>query len=366
MRYWWLLLTLSTALAFGHRCARAQAVPAVNPNPGDKTASSGSTSTVAPDAPVITLDGLCGGDLSSMTTPGAPSKTAGLADSKAATPQGSKNSAAVAKGGCRTIITRAQFEKLAGVVAPNRPPQAAVQLAQFYSTQLLYAHKAHELGLDKDPSFDEILRFTYLQVVARAFTNHLQQEANAEADAEFEKYYQQHPEEFEQVQVLQISVPKQKQHSGQSGAPAPSNVDTAADAAALKAEADKIRSRAAAGEDFEKLENEAYVFAGDPDDTPDTEMGENTRAEMAPFGNEVFALQPGQVSEVLSGTQAWHIFKVVSKHMMPADQARKRISGKLMKEAMNSLNNSFKPQLNETYFVSAGANPAEPSGDDAK
>lgn len=365
MRCRWLIFVLFVSLA-GHPSACAQTTPVASPKPGGKPGPSVTTSNVAPDAPVITVDGLCGSDLSSMTKPGAPSTTPGLADSKAAAPQGTKNPAVAAKDRCRTIITRAQFEELADVIAPNRPPQAAVQLAHFYSTQLLYAHKAHELGLDKDPSFDEILRFTYLQVLARAFTNHLQLEANTKADADFEKYYQQHPEEFEQVQVVQISVPKQKRHSDQSGAPAPSDVDTAADAAALKAEAEKIRGRAAAGEDFEKLENEAYVFAGDPDDTPDTDMGENTRAEMAPFGKEVFALQPGQVSEVLSGAQAWHIFKVVSKHMMPAEDARKSVSGKLMKEAMDSLNNSFKPQFNKTYFVTAGANPAEPSGDDAK
>ena len=367
MRCWWLIFTLFISLALGLSPARAQ-VPAASPKPGDKTGASVTNANVASDAPVITVDGICGSDLASLTKPVSPSKPAGSSGSKAAIPQAAKNSAPTGKGSCQTIITRAQFEKLARVVSPNHPPQTAAQLARFYSTQLLYAHKAHELGLDNNPNFDEILRFTYLQVLSRAFTNYLQQQADAKASADFDSYYKQHPEEFEQVHVLQISVPKKKQYSDQSGepAPAPANVDTAADAAALKAEAEKIRSRAVAGEDFEKLENEAYVLAGDPDDVPDTDMGENTRAEMAPFGKEVFALQPGQVSEVLSGTEAWHIFKIVSKHMMPRDEAVKRISGKLMKEAMDSVNNSVKPQFNETYFVPAEAAPANPSGDDAK
>ena len=367
MRCWWLIFALFISLALGHSSARAQ-VPAASPKLGDKTGASVTTANVSPDAPVITVPGVCGSDLAAMTKPSSPSKPAASSGSKAAIPQAAKNSAAAGKSNCQTIITRSQFEKLAHLVAPNQPPQAAIQFAHFYSTQLLYAHKAHELGLDKDPNFDEILRFTYLQVLGRAFTNHLQQQADAKASADFDSYYKQHPEEYEQVQVLQISVPKQKQYSDQSGTPAPvpANVNTAADAAALKAEAEKIRSRAAAGEDFEKLEDEAYTFAGDPDDVPDTDMGDNTRAEMAPFDKEVFALQPGQVSEVLSGTEAWHIFKVVSKHMMPQDEARKRISGKLMKEAMDSVNNSVKPQFNETYFVPAEAGPANPSGDDAK
>jgi len=364
MRGWWPISALFISLALGPSSARAQ-VPAASPKPSDKTGASVTTAKVAPDAPVITLDGICGSDLAAMTKPGSPSKPAGSSGSKAAIPQAAKNSAATDKGRCQTIVTRAQFEKLAHVIAPNQPPQATAQLAHVYSTQLLYAHKAHELGLDKDPNFDEILRFTYLQILARAFTNHLQQQADAKANAVFDTYYTQHPEEFEQVQVSQISVPKQKDHPDQSGA-TPANVDIAGEAAAMKAEAETIRSRAVAGEDFGKLEDEAYLFANAPNDSPDPDMGDNTRADMAPFDKEVFALQPGQVSEVLSGTEAWHIFKVVSKHMMPPDEARKRIAAKLMKEAMDSVNNSMKPQLNETYFVPAEAGPANPSGDDAK
>jgi hypothetical protein len=363
MRCWWLIFMLFLSLALGplglgRPSARAQMAPAASPKPNSKP--SATPSKLAPDAAVITIEGLCGGDPLSLMRPGAPSKPAG---SKATVPQATKNSGTVRNGGCRTVITRAQFEKLAAVVAPNRPPQAAVQLAHFYSAQLLYAQKAHELGLDKDPHFDEILRFTYLQVLGRAFTNHLQQVADAKTNAEFEPYFKQHPEEFEQVQVLQISVPKQKLHSDESGAPTPSNTDPAADAAALKEEADKIHARAVAGEDFEKLENEVYVFAGNPDESPDTDMGDNTRAEMAPFDKEVFALQPGQVSEVLSGTEAWHIFKVVSKHMMSTDEAKKRIAAKRMKEAMEAVDKSVKSQLNETYFETAGAEASKPSED---
>jgi hypothetical protein len=364
MRYWWLFFLLFLSLALASHSARAQMAPAASPKPSDKPSLK---SHIAPDSAVITVDGLCGGDLFSIAKSGTPSKTTTSAGLKATHPPAAKDSTAAAeKAGCRTVITRAQFEKLAGVVAPNRPPQAAVQLAHFYSTQLLYAHRAHELGLDKDPKFDEILRFTYLQVLARAFANHMQQEANAKTEAEFETYFKQHPEEFEQAQVLQISIPKQKQHPDQPGAGAVSNVDTAADAAALKAEAEKIRARAVAGEDFEKLEAEVYTFAGDPDDVPDTDMGDNTRAELAPFGKEVFALQPGEITEVLSGTEAWHIFKLVSKHMMAPDEAKKRISGRRMKQEMDSVDNSVKTQFNEKYFEPAGAQSTQTSEDDTQ
>ena len=47
---------------------------------------------------------------------------------------------------------------------------------------MVYAEKARELGLDKQPRFEEVLKFTYLQVLARAFTNEMQQNANAKAE----------------------------------------------------------------------------------------------------------------------------------------------------------------------------------------
>jgi hypothetical protein len=357
MRYWCVTFILFTSLAVSQPSACGQSVPAGNLKPGEKAEPSKSAANVAPTAPVIRIDGLCSSDLFS-TKPAAQSKAAGSSGSKAAAVPAAK----AVRAGCETIITRAQFEKLAAVVAPNQPPQATAQLAHFYATQLLYAQKAHELALDKDPHFDEILKFTYLQVLGRTFSNHMQQEADAKTNGLFDTYYKQHPDEFEEVQVMQISIPKQKDHSEESGPP--TKVDTAAEAAAMKAEAETIRSRAIAGEDFEKLEADAYAFANAPNDSPSPDMGENTRADMAPFDKEVFALPIGQVSEVLSGTEAWHLFKVVNKHMMPPDEARKRISAKLMREAMDSLNNSVKPQFNDAYFGSPAADPAKPSGDD--
>ena len=315
---------------------------------------------------MIRIQGLCSSDPSSAK-PATTSKTTGSTKSRA---EGSPapHKSVPASVDCEAIVTRAQYEKLAGVIAPKQEPPTTIQLAHFYSTQMVYAQKARELGLDKDPHFQEVLKFTYLQVLARAFTNEMQQKANAKAEVEFDQYFKQHPEEFELASVLQISVPKQKHQADedQPGAAPAAKVDTPADAAALKAEADKIRARAVAGEDFEKLETEAYTFAGDPDDAPDTDMGANTRAELGEFGNEIFALRPGQVSDVLSGTEAWHIFKLVSKETMPAEDAKKRIAGKFMKETMESINGAVNPQFNDAYFGPAASEKATPGGGDEK
>jgi hypothetical protein len=354
MRYWWLVFMLFTLLALGLTPVNAQAVPAGNSTPGDKSGISVSRS-VPPGTAVITIDGLCGSDSYSIAEPDTASKTSGTTDSKAT------GSSVALNPNCRTIITRAQFEKLASVIAPNQPPHATAELARFYSEQLLFAREARELGLDKDPHFDEILKFTYLQVLARAMNERLARQADM-TDAEFAKYYKEHADDFEQVELLQISIPKQKSHPTQSGTMPQAKMDPAADEAAMKAEAGTIYSQVLAGGDFATLQEEAYTVAGDPDDAPDTDMGVVTRSELGGTQAEVFALQPGQVSKLISGKEAWHIFKVVSKQMMSESDAKRLATGQRKQAAVDSLKKSVKPRLNDVYFgSSAGSEQAQSS-----
>jgi hypothetical protein len=355
MRYWWLVFTLFTLLALGGTSVHAQAVPAGNSTPGDKSGLSVSRN-VPPDAAVITIDGLCGSDSYSIAEPDAAAKTPASADSKAT------GSSVALNPSCRTIITREQFEKLASVVAPNQPPHATAELARFYSDQLLFAREARELGIDKDPHFEEILKFTYLQVLARAMNERLARQADM-TDAEFAKYYKEHAAEFEQVELLQISIPKQKSHPPASGSTLQAKVDPAADEAAMKAEAEKIYSQAVAGGDFATLQEEAYTVAGDPDDAPDADMGVVTRSVLGSTQAEVFALQPGQISKLISGKEAWHIFKVVSKQMMSESDAKRLVTGQRTQATVDSLKKSVKPRLNDVYFgSSAGSEQAQTSG----
>jgi hypothetical protein len=366
MRYRWLIFTLFLCLALGRSPAQAQIAPAANPTPRDKAAPAASSSNVAPEAAVVTIDGLCGSDSYSIAEPGATPKASDSADSNAASPQGATSSAIARNPGCRTIITRSQFEKLASVITPGQPPQAAVQLARFYSEQLLFAREARELGLDKDPHFDDVLKFTYLQVLARAMNTYLQQQADI-PDTEFEKYYKEHAEEFEQVQLLQVSIPKHKHHATDSRSAPVAKAKTAPADPAMKAEAEKIYRQVLAGGDFEKLQTEAYTLAGDPDDAPDADMGIVSRPELGESQKEIFAMRPGQISRLISGDEAWHIFKVVSKPMMSQSDAKKIVTGQRLKATMESLKNSVKPQFNDAYFgTSAGPEQAKSTGNESK
>lgn len=313
--------------------------------------ASPAASSVAPDAPVITIDGIC------SSAPWSIAKAAAATSSTGGTNPGTAGSSTGNTGGganrCQLEITRAEFEKLAAVITPNTLPQSDLQLAHVYSDLLVSALRAHEQGLDQDPHLEDILSFTYVQVMARAMNNQLQEGANKRTAADFDKYYKEHAQEFEQVELLQISVPKRRE---QANEPGPVVVDADAGDAAMKLEADKIHSRAVAGEDFDKLQQAAYTAAGRKDTPPVADMGQVTRAEVGQFQEQIFALPVGQVSEITSGPKAWHIVKVVSKRMMPPEQAKKRLITLRAKEALESLKNSAMPQFNDAYF----RNPNEP------
>src|SRR5579863_7799064 len=149
---WCLSFLLFTSVVCTCLCANAQSNVITNPTAKDKDKGTppASPATVPPDAAVIRIEGLCSG-ASSSTKPGTKPNTTG-------SPGGgspASNKSAPASSDCEAIITRAKYEKLASVVAPKQEPPATVQLAHFYATQMVYAEKARELGLDKQPRFEE-------------------------------------------------------------------------------------------------------------------------------------------------------------------------------------------------------------------
>src|SRR6185312_14503320 len=142
----WLCCLLLSAAAWGQA-----AKPAARPAP-PKAAAAPATkaaegTTVAPGTPVITIAGLC-------DKPSA---------SKAAD--------------CKTVVTRAEFEQLVNTVAPTIAPPARKQLATQYGMALVMVHKAHQMGLDQGPKFQELMRVARIGVLTKELSQSLQDEA---------------------------------------------------------------------------------------------------------------------------------------------------------------------------------------------
>jgi peptidyl-prolyl cis-trans isomerase C len=281
---------------------------------------------VAPDAPVITIKGLC-------TAPKpASSKTAATATAAKPAP-------------CQTVVTRKQLELVIETVRPNLQPAQRRTLAQQYAELLVIANAATKAGTEKEPKVQEQMRLSKLQILASTYSRETQQKESEVPPAEIEKYYKEHASQYEQAKLLRIYVPIVTAEEGKPP-----------DVAATKIVAEKIQQRAAAGEDFEKLQKEA--FANSKGTAPSTELGERRRGTLPPKQEEaVFALKAGEVSPVLEEASGFYIYKAVSKEGVPLDKVRDEIKGTLARErareVMEKLRTSVQPTFNEAYFGSA-------------
>src|SRR6266705_5800568 len=115
-----LVCLLTVGIALGQTKSSTPAThaptPALKPrasSPAPESKSATEPPSTSADSPVITVEGLCERPAGSSATP----------------------------SDCRTVITRAQFEKVVNAVRPNMPPASKKQFAGRYVTVLILAEK---------------------------------------------------------------------------------------------------------------------------------------------------------------------------------------------------------------------------------
>jgi hypothetical protein len=370
MRKSWLLCVLLGTLAWG------QAQPGTTAGQAPPSPAQAPTTAGKPPAPqaevpenavVLTIKGVC---------PAAP-KTAAASKTGAG-----KTAAAPAKkpADCKTEITRAQFEKIAGGLSPNVTPQLKRQLEQALPRFMAMSEAAKAKGLDKSPRFIETLKIARMQILTTELQRTVQEEADKIPPEKITEYYKSNPEAYEQFSLDRLFIPRNKQAEAEDkdDAKEPEKLteeQQKAKEAADKAKqeegeqelnklADSLRERAVAGEDFAKLQKEAFAAAGTKVDSPTVNLPKVRRTGLPPAHAAVFDLKVGEVSAVISDNGGHYVYKVVSKEVLPLDQVKDEIHNKLkserMKEMMDKYTNSFQAVPNEAYFGPAG--PAAPPG----
>jgi hypothetical protein len=348
MRLQWLVLLLLGGLAYGQAAAPPAPAPSHKPSqPGSPSPAAASATPatpappapeikVAPTDPVITLKGFCDD----------PAK------------QGDA---------CRTVITREQFEKVVDALQPGMPQPMRRQLATNYARALMMSTVAATKGLDKTPHFDQMMYFARMQILSQALNRNLQEEAGKISDSDLEKYYNDHQRDYEQATVLRLFVP----HSKQVTAPPPTvnkagvkltekekqaamEAREKAGEAAMKKLADSLQPRAAKGEDFDKLEKEAYLAAGLKQTPPPTKMDKVRRNQLPQAHSAAFDLKAGEVSPLFSDPGGHTIYKMVSKQTLALDAVKTEIhntmAGKRYSEAMQAYQSGANMDLSEAYF----------------
>ena len=357
MRKSWLLCALLGAMAWG------QAQPVQTPPPAGGPGSAPQTGSTAPptaaevpeNAAVITIVGVC---------PAAP-KTATVSKTAAG-----KSSAAQKPADCKTVITRAKFEKLANALQQGTTPLTPQQkhmLASQLPGLIAMSQAAEEKGLEKSARFEETMKFLKMRVLSSELQHEVQEEADKVPDDEIVEYYKKNPEAYEQFSLERLFIPRFKQENAEKANPQEklSEDQQKAKEAADRAKqeqgeqdmtklADSLRARAAAGEDFTKLQKEAFEAAGMKMDAPTVALPTVRRTGLPPAHAAVFDLKVGEVSQVISDNGGHYVYKVVNKQVLPLDQVKPEIHNTLktqrMKEMMDKYNNSYHAENNEAYF----------------
>jgi hypothetical protein len=369
MRKNWLLCVLLGTLAWGQAqlgVTPAQPGPAQAPSATSK--APGPAAEVPENAVVLTIKGIC---------PAAPKANAA---SKAGA---SKTAASPAKkpADCKTEITRAQFEKMASGLSPNVTPQLKRQLEQALPRFIAMSEAAKAKGLDQSPRFIETMKIAKMQILTTELQRTVQEDADKIPPEKIAEYYKSNPEAYEQFSLDRLFIPryKQAQAEDKDEVKEPEKLTAeqqkakeAADQAKrdkgeqdLNKLADSLRERAAAGEDFVKLQKEAFEAAGTKVDNPTVNLPKVRRTGLPPAHVAVFDLKVSEVSAVISDNGGHYIYKVVSKEVLPLDdQVKGEIHNKLkserMKEMMDKYTNSFQAEPNEAYFGPAAAAGAPP------
>jgi len=185
------------------------------------------TLEVAPETPVVTLEGVC-----------------------------DRPQVAGAKG-CKTVITRAQLDSMIELLAPETPQSARRQFAINYARLLAASEVAQRHHLEKEPAvikeLQAQLKLARMQVLASTLYRQIEEQAANVPASEIQKYYTDHQANFDEGEVLRLTIPKAA--ATESGQPL--------DASAVKATADALRARAAAEqimpEPYERIHAQTMV-----------------------------------------------------------------------------------------------------------
>jgi hypothetical protein len=282
---------------------------------------------------------------------------------------------------CKTVITRAQFEKLTEALQPGMPPELRLKVANAYARMMKMAAAAEKCSLDKTPAFEEEMRYARMQLLSQDLSQALQEEANNISEADLKDYYHQNQSAFEQTTVARIFVPHSKRVAlatnasevansaaaqrlaSQSSAASRGDAQAQADAAAMTQLAADLHARAVNGEDPDKLQLEAYAAAGIAGINSNTRMEKVRRAMLPPQHEAVMDLEHGQVSEVFSDPEGAHfIYKMLGKENLSFEDAKAEIRSLMSHQRYRDSMKVFQGNVvfNDAYFVRAGSQASAP------
>jgi hypothetical protein len=294
-------------------------------------ALSPSAAAVEPDATVITIKGVCA--------------------------QMAPSTASAADPSCQTRITRAQFERLTDAILTHMKPSMQKEVANSYPDLLAMAREAEARGVEKTPRFEDRLAFARMQILSQELIREFDEEAAKIPEKDIFNYYRDHADLFQQATLERIFIPRQERKNPfvkEKATPDELSARRKQTENAMNLEAQQIRVRAAAGEDFLKLQKDAYAAAGLTDVPPNPSLGQLRSINLPASHAAAFDLKPGEVSQILSDSSGHYIYKCDAKKIETLDEAkaqiRKALQSQRREEAIQAVQRPVTAEFNQTYF----------------
>lgn len=271
-------------------------------------------------------------------------------------------------GTCKSVITREEFEELVNAINPRMIKLERHQLAQNYAKMLALQNEALREGLDKKPEMQALMRYVRASALGGGAYRQVLREAADNSPEKVENFYKANQASYDRYTLQRLFIPMIKQQREANSLESVSEADSRnASVAEMKALAEKMHARAAAGEDFGALQKEVFQQSGIQGD-PNVGVSDVMRGTLSAEQNQVFDMAPGAVSPLISDATGYFIYKMVSKRNPGFDAVREQVAIEMAnKRSAAELKRIENVKVNEAYFEKydpPAPNPNEPEVDD--
>jgi hypothetical protein len=212
-----------------------------------------------------------------------------------------------------------------------------------------------------------------MQVLAQLLERSLKEEADKVPEQDIENYYQHSLAMYQEATLERLYIPRTQQQDPSTEAPKEAAVAVEKQVAdsemVMKKEADDLRARAAAGEDFAQLQAEAYKLANVTGWISDVKMVKVRRTALPDSQAAVFDMKPGTVSQLFTDSEkSYVLYKLDEEETFPLsgvhDEIRATLRIQRMQDATQRVKHSATPTFDEAYFAStAPSSPSHPAGE---
>lgn len=252
-----------------------------------------------------------------------------------------------AASSCTTVVTREDFEKLLdsmNVTGKTLSAETRRNLAETYAQYLALERPATKAGLEETQRFADIMRWWRLRTLADLYRGSLQEQFKNPSQEEIHTYYVEHLSSYQRAKASRILVPRTIGDTEEAKQSDRKAFETAT----------KARERAAKGEDIDLVQKDAYSALG-LSSPPITNLGTHPRSSFpTEETDELFSLEPGQVSKVETEGASYVVYKIVEKETLSEESVKDEISRQIAQikydEAIKSAKESAKPEFNQAYF----------------